>query len=351
MRLTPVYSLLVILFFVELCLRLFNNFGLVLPYKDYFYNKKQRVSIFKGKPWSKFEFENILYRNESMQHVQEFPDYQASVQKRIFLLGDSIVESSSMSVDKSFYALADKASSNYSVTAHHSAGASFISLINFLPQYPEFFTQKQKLFKPDLAVIQIRPFSYQTGFKRSHAQKPIIRLKTKILRLFRLNLKSSKRFLDISFRKLVLGNCRVLSLLSWKMLMWSRNIIAHPPDHEEFFVYPHEHENQYWQAFEKNITNLKKISKELNLAVAVILVPQTSWLKEYLYTHQYNDLQKRYQALFSQYQIPFENSLEEFVEYFQITNKKTFRDDDHPNEHGSIALAKAFDKLIKKAGL
>ena len=160
--LKPFLALALVLVVIELAFLVTNNFGLVVPYRDHFFNKGQRVSHVKGAPWTKFEYENTVYRDKRMQHVAPFPDFANAKGKRVFLLGDSMVESGSTSVDKSFYALADQRSDLYNIAAYHAAGASLKKLNYFFQRLTRaIFTVDKKFYKPDLVVLQLRPFSYQ----------------------------------------------------------------------------------------------------------------------------------------------------------------------------------------------
>ncbi len=362
----PWLALILVLIVAEISFKVFNDYGRVIPYKDYFYNKNMPVSTLKGNPWTKLEFTNIVYRDKNFQHVPAKPDFNDLNQKNIFLLGDSMVESVSTPVDKSFYAISDAVNENITVVPFHFAGASLKALVYYLNQYHAFFRRDKQSFKPDLAVLQIRPMSYQggntmlfdqrIGKSRDFQEKlpleksKIVESKEAFLKKFKLDIKFSSKFKDKLFRDLVLGESRIISLLAWQFFQWTTNVTKAAPNHEEFIVEKGVLEELYWQRFERSVKMLKEVSAKNQIPVAVLLVPSPDWLKRYEYTKKLNLQENRYQKLFAKYQIPYHYALSDFLSQKDKFKKAVFLEDNHPNELGVLALSKAFDNLVQKAG-
>jgi hypothetical protein len=320
-----------------------------------------KVSTLRGNPWDKFEFNNIVYRDNNLQHVPAKPNFQDPNQKNIFLLGDSMVESVSTPVEKVFYSIVDSNHDNLSVVPFHFAGCSLQALVLYFNQYQAFFQKDNKVFKPNLAVFQIRPLSYQGGNtvlfdprlgRPRDFQDPINLIKSdvvvekeKFLSNFKLDIKFSPKFQDKLFRDLVLGETRIVSLLAWKFFQWTSRVTNQVPNHEELFV-ENKLEELYWQRFENSVRLLKASSIQNQIPVRVLLVPSPEWLERYSYTHEFNEQEKRYKNLFDKYGIPFHNSIIDFHLERQNAGNKLFFDDGHPNSYGVKALSNAFDKLL-----
>jgi hypothetical protein len=364
---TPFLALIFVLLIAELSFKVFDDYGRVIPYKDYFYNKRMPKSTLKGKPWTKLEFTNTVYRDRNFQHVPQRPDFSNLEQKNIFLLGDSMVESISTPVDKTFYALSDLRNDNIAVVPFHFAGCSLKALTFYMGQYPAFFRRANDSFKPDLAVLQIRPMSYQGGNtmlfdkrigktrdfqEKLPVEKPyVVKAKESFLKNFRLDIKFSSKYKDKLFRDLVLGESRIISLLAWQVFQWTTRVTSSAPNHEDFIVNKGQMEELYWQRFEKSVKMLKETSMQQQIPVAVLLVPSPDWLKRFEYTQKLNEQEKRYQELFAKYKIPYHYALSDFLAQKKSTHKEVFLEDNHPNENGVQALSNAFDKLIKKTGV
>jgi hypothetical protein len=144
-----ILALIVVLICSELLLRLSGDFGMVYPYHDYFYGKNMRQSIFKGEPWQAKEYTNLVIRDERLQHVRALPDL-SQAQNLVFLLGDSTVESSSTTLEESFYMQAEKKLKNITLVPFHFAGCSLQALTIYLNNYQPFFTQNNKTECPSL---------------------------------------------------------------------------------------------------------------------------------------------------------------------------------------------------------
>lgn len=363
---TPVLALILVLFIAEISFKVFDDYGMVVPYKDYFYNKRMPVSTLKGKPWTKLEFTNTVYRDRNFQHVPIKPNFKDLDQSYIFLLGDSMVESVSTPVDKTFYSLSDARNEKVSVIPFHFAGASLKALTFYLNQYPAFFQRDKKSFKPDLAVIQIRPMSFQGGNtflfdkrlgkardfqEKLPIEKPaVVKMKDSFLKNFKLDIKFSSKLKDKLFRDLVLGDSRIISLLAWRFFEWTTRVTKASPNHEDFIVHNDLLEELYWKRFEKTVQLLKQNSIRNEIPVAVMLVPSPDWLTRFNYSKNLNSQERRYQELFAKYEIPYHYALTDFLEVKNKHKEPVFLKDNHPNELGVVALSKAFDVLIKKAG-
>lgn len=363
----PLLALVLVLLVLELSFEVFDNYGRVVPYKDYFYNKRMPVSTLKGKPWTKLEFTNKVYRNRAFQHVPALPNFNTVNQKNIYLLGDSMVESVSTAVDKTFYSLVVNTRKDLGVVPFHFAGCSLKALIYYMNMYPAFFRRDEKSFKPDLAVFQIRPMSYQGGntmlpdrrsgqardFQEKLAlEKPeVVQLKESFLKNFKLDIKFSSKFHDKLFRDLVLGDSKIVSLLAWKIFEWTSRVTRSAPNHEEFIVNNDLLEELYWKRFEKSVKLLKDASAKSGIPVAILLVPSPDWLKHFEYTNKFNKQEERYQRLFSKYQISYHYALTDFLNQKNESKENVFLEDNHPNENGVKALSNAFDNLLKKVGV
>lgn len=364
----PLLALLLVFFCAELSFAIFNNYGRVLPYVDYFTHKRKSFSILKGEPWDKIEFSNKLYRNKMFQHVKPLPDFSNFKTKNVYLLGDSITESASTPISASFHSITDEKNDSINIVPFHFGGCSLKTLVYYMSIYPKFFMRDSKPFKPDLIVLQLRSTSYRGGNTNIFDPKigkyrdfqdklpvdlnkaPIVALKDKFLKNFSLDIKFSSKLKDKLFREVVLGESKILSFFAWRIFQWSTRITSKAPNHENFFVYPNELNEMYWQRFEKSVQLLTQQSKALGIPIAVLLVPQPDCYQEYKYTHKYNEQEVRYQNLFAKYAIPFEYGIEEFELHDAKTEEVLYWEDRHPSIEGNKALAVALDNLLEKVG-
>lgn len=361
----PSLALLLLLVSAEISFKIFDDYGRVIPYRDYFFHKRQKVSYVSGELWLKKEYTSTLIRNSNFQHVPTSFDFSPS-KKQIFLLGDSIVESGSMRVEDAFYSLLQERTNDLNIVPFHFAGASLKTLVMLMPQYKAFFNYQGKSIKPDLAVLQIRSFSFQGGNTNFFDPKlgkirdfqdklpsdldksKVIELKDKFLSFFKLDIKFSSKFKDQLFQKAVLGKSRIVSLLAWRIFQWTSRVTAISPRHEKFIVHPDQKEKEYWARFEKTIQMLSLYSKKFDLPVAVLLVPSPEWITEFEYTGKLNAKEEKYQELFAKYSIPFKYANQEFLAFKQKEQKKVFWEDKHPNLLGSKALSFALEELLNK---
>ena len=147
----------------------------------------------------------------------------------------------------------------------------------------------------------------------------------------------------------MLGDSKVISFIAWKIFQWSRRATSAIPDHEKFIIEANKREEEYWARFEKSVKVLKKVSNYYQVPVLILLAPNKDWLIRYEYSGEYNDQQKRYEELFAKYQIPFEDTLDEFAKLKAETGNEMFWSDDHPNHMGSEAMARSLDTLLKRS--
>jgi hypothetical protein len=360
---TPVLSLLVFIITAEIFLRMNHDFGLVYPYQDYFYGKRMMISTTKGEPWRKQEYENLIIRNENLQHVKRLPDLEKS-QNIIFLLGDSITESSSMPVNESFYQALDSRRNDLDIVGFHFAGCSLMALGLELNNYAQHLNQNGKIFKPNYAILQIRELSYiggNTSFFdprigqmvdyqekiKSEELKPIVAAKKQLLNFFTINPKFSNRWIDNRFREWVVSNYHFVSLVLWKFFLWTQQTSRFYPNNENLIL-DSSLEDQYWKRFENSVILLKQISQSNNIPVGVLLVPGPDWFRLYERTKSYNIQEKKYQELFAKYNIPFEYSIEEMYSIYKRSKQNVFWEDQHPSKVGSQGLTIALEKLIKR---
>lgn len=354
-------SLIIVLISAELLLRAFNDFGLVYPYEEFFTNKSSQKSIHRGNLWDDFEFENIVIRNQNMQHLRDFPDFSKE-QKIVYILGDSMVEAVAEPLGRIFYNISDDRHDEYCVVAQHFAGCSLKALTILLYNYPNYLKQNNKVYKPSLAVFQLRRYSYRGGNtvffdpnagpvdyqeKLSTEEKlpAVVELKKSFLDKLKLDVKFSQKPQDKIFRALVLGESHILSLLAWKFYNWSLTTGIYP-NQERFITSKYNLEDAYWARFERELQVLLNVSDTLQIPVAVLLIPDPENLKHYHYAGSFNETEKKYIELFQKYQIPYEYAIEEFDDVSRFSQESLFWNDGHPSHKGQEAIALSLDKLI-----
>lgn len=226
----PIIACIIVLIGGEILLRSFNDFGLVYPYIEFFTNKQSRQSIHKGDLWGPTEFANPIIRDENFQHTRPLPDLSKE-NKIIYLLGDSMVESVSTPLDKSFHGIVDNQHPEYCIATQHYAGCSLDTLTILLNAYPQKLNQDGKVYKPQIAVAQLRGLSYQGGntnffnpqlgrnvdyqAKLNDLEEPeIVKVKQSLLNQVKFDVKFSSKFKDQVLRQMVLGDIHILSLLA-----------------------------------------------------------------------------------------------------------------------------------------
>jgi hypothetical protein len=361
--LTPFLSLIVVLLAAEICLRLNQDFDLVYPYQDYFYGKRMMVSTTKGEPWRKKEYENLIIRDRNLQHVKKLPDLEKS-QNIVFLLGDSITESSSMPVNESFYQVLDSRRDDLDIVGFHFAGCSLMALGIELNNYAQHLNQNGKVFKPDYAIMQIRELSYiggNTSFFdprigqmvdyqekiKAEELSPVVALKKQLLNFFTINPKFSNRWIDNRFREWVVGDYHFISLVLWRFFQWTQQTNRFYPNNEQLIL-DSSLEDQYWRRFENSVALVKQISQANQIPVGILLVPEPDWFKRYERTRSYNQKEKKYQEIFAKHNIPFEYSIEEIYSIYQQSNQNVFWEDRHPSKTGSQGISIALENLLKR---
>ncbi len=330
-------SLALLIFAIDGILHIENYFELNNPVENYHLNTAEGVTIYRGAPWVKKEFSQIIRKNAEGFHASSFASCP-ECRHRIAVVGDSFIEALQVEIDSTFPEQAHRIAPSLQFLAlGRSGNYSPIQLAFSEYYFPQYFGVQGK-YPPLDAVIfcfeQAGPQLYFSEGLRTSDTPPLALPEQFLLKKYVFE----KTGLPAFFSRHIVAPSAALSFLSSQISAFLAADLRRTTVKESV--------ERRKQAVEVLLTKVVhpmiQFAEREGLVVGFLYVPRVDEINEYVTTRASDTW--RYlvvQGLSQQ-----GNHIVDATPYFiNQTEEDFFKGDGHPRASGHLKLARALIDL------